>query len=162
MPSLLAHTAKYDTIYLRIALAASFIAAVTDRFGVWGSPGTTNVAWGDWSHFLAYAAVLNPELPRTWIPTLGWIVTLAELALATALLVGYHTRSAAFLAALLLLGFAVGMTIGTGVKSALNASVFSASAGALLLARGPTYPWSVDAWRAGRGASLGGSPVATA
>jgi thiosulfate dehydrogenase [quinone] large subunit len=154
--------AKFDTIYLRLALAASFLAAVTDRFGIWGPPGTTNVAWGDWNHFLAYAAVLNPELPRTWIPGLGGFVTFAELTLAMALVVGYQTRTAALLAGLLLLAFAVGMTVGTGIKSALNASVFSASAAAFLLARVSTYPWSVDAWRAGRGAPCPGPTVAAA
>jgi uncharacterized membrane protein len=60
------------TVCARPALAASFLAAVTDRLGVWG---------------------------------------------------------------LLLLAFAIGMIAGTGVKSALNASVFCASACAFLLWR---------------------------
>src|SRR5262249_41481257 len=136
--------AKYDTIYLRLALAAGFLAGVTDRFGLWGPPGTKNVAWGDFDHFLAYTGTLNPELPAAWIPALGWLVTLAAIALGLALLIGFHAREAAFLSGFLLLAFAVGMIIGTGVKSPLNASVFAASAGALVLARAREYPWSVD------------------
>ena len=123
-----------STVFLRLALAASVLTAVTDRFGVWGPPGAPNVAWGDFGHFLAYTAKLNPELPAAAIPPLGWFVTAAEAALAIALAAGFHTREAALLAGVLLLLFAVGMAIGTGIKSPLNASVFSASAGAFLLA----------------------------
>jgi hypothetical protein len=39
------------------------------------------------------------------------------------------------------------MTVGTGVKSALNASVFSASAAAFALAALRDSKWSVDALR---------------
>ncbi len=80
---------------------------------------------------LAKFAALNPELPVSWIPATGWIVTFAETISATALLLGFRTRMFALLSGLLLLAFAFGMTVGTGIKSALNASVFSASAGGL-------------------------------
>jgi uncharacterized membrane protein YphA (DoxX/SURF4 family) len=136
---------KFATIFLGLALAAGFLAAVTDRFGVWGPPGPTNVAWGDFSHFLVYAAKLNPELPASWIPVVGWTVTFAEPIFAITLLLGFRTRMFALLSGLLLLAFAFGMTIGTGIKSTLNASVFSASAGAFLLANMCEYYWSLDA-----------------
>ncbi|MFL5578567.1 MAG: MauE/DoxX family redox-associated membrane protein [Gemmatimonadaceae bacterium] len=138
---------RYGTVYLRLALAAGFLTAVADRFGLWGPPGATNVAWGDFGHFLAYTATLNPYLPAAWIPPLGWVVTVAEVGLGGALLIGVRTREAAFAAGVLLLLFALGMTVGTGVKSALNASVFSASGGAFLLAHARQYAWSVDALR---------------
>ena len=35
------------TVYARLALGGTFLAAVADRFGLWGPPGTHNVAWGD-------------------------------------------------------------------------------------------------------------------
>src|SRR6266496_1057758 len=73
---------KFATVFLRLALAAGFLAAVSDRFGLWGPPGTTDVAWGDFGHFLAYAAKLNPELPVSWIPAVGWTVTFAETLFA--------------------------------------------------------------------------------
>jgi uncharacterized membrane protein YphA (DoxX/SURF4 family) len=138
---------KFATLFLRLALAAGFVAAVSDRFGLWGPPGATNVAWGDFGHFLAYAAKLNPELPASWIPGVGWSVTVAETICALALLLGYRTRTFALLSGLMLLAFASGMTIGTGIKSALNASVLSASAGAFLLATMREYSWSLDALR---------------
>ena len=146
--------AKFAAVFLRLALAGAFFAAVTDRFGVWGPPGTTNVAWGDFSHFLAYAAKLNPlnmfcipspELPASWIAAVGWIVTFAETIFAISLLLGLRTRVFPLWSGLLLLAFAFGMTIGTGIKSAPNASVFSASAGAFLLATVREYSWSLDA-----------------
>jgi thiosulfate dehydrogenase (quinone) large subunit len=46
--------------------------------------------------------------------------------------------------------FALGLTVGTGLKSALNYSVFAASAGALALATERSYRWSLDALLASR------------
>ena len=137
----------YATLYLRIALAAAFLTSVTDRFGIWGPPGTMNVAWGDMTGFMAYAAKLNPWFPNGVIPVLAWVVTVAETSLALALLLGFHTRISAQFSGWLLLVFAIGMTVGTGIKSALNASVFTASAGAFLLARSADYPFSFDSLR---------------
>ena len=132
------------TVYLRVALSASFFAAVADRLGLCGRYGAQNVAWGDMEHFIQYAAKLNPWFPRPVIPPLAYAVTVAETTLALALLLGLKTRAAANLAGWLLLAFAIGMTAGTGMKSALNASVFTASAAAFLLATASTYPISVD------------------
>jgi hypothetical protein len=52
------HTAIF--VFLRLALGVTFLAAVTDRFGLWGSPGSPNVAWGDLHRFAAHTATLNP------------------------------------------------------------------------------------------------------
>ena len=140
-------TSRYTSLYLRIALAAAFLTSVTDRFGIWGRPGTMNVAWGDMAHFMAYAAKLNPWFLNGMIPVAAWFVTVSETLLALALLLGFHTRVSAQLSGWLLLAFAIGMTAGTGIKSALNASVFSASAGAFLLATSVEYPLSFDSLR---------------
>src|SRR5215831_3275691 len=140
--------AKYTTVYMRLALGITFLAAVTDRFRLWGPPGTSNVAWGNFDTFLAYTAQLNPYLPTAWIPTLGWIVTLTEVACGLALIVGFQTRRVAVGSGLMLLAFALGMIMGSGIKAPLNYSVFSASAGALLLATSAHAPWSIDTWRA--------------
>jgi hypothetical protein len=40
--------------------------------------------------------------------------------------------------------FALGMTFGTGIKTAFDASVFSASAGAFLLACASRYPAAAE------------------
>ena len=139
---------KYTMLSVRLALGITFLAAVTDRFGWWGPPGTRNVAWGNFDNFLAYAATLNPYLPTTWIPTVGWGVTLAEVVCGLALIVGFQTRRVAVVSGLLLLAFALGMTIGLGIKAPFNYSVFSASAGAFLLATSAYDPLSIDTLRA--------------
>ena len=138
---------RYTMLYMRLALGITFLAAVTDRFGLWGPPGTSNVAWGNFENFLAYAATLNPYLPTAWIPTLGWIVTLAEVACGLALIVGFQTRRVAVVSGLLLLAFALGMIRGAGIKAPLSYSVFSASAGAFLLATSAHNPVSIDMLR---------------
>ncbi len=137
---------RYSTVFLRVALGVTFLTAVTDRFGLWGPPGADNVAWGNFENFLAYAALLNPYLPETWIPVLGWVVTVAEAVLGLALITGFQTRRVAASSGALLLAFAFGMTVATGIKAPLDYSVFSAAAGALLLATAGSYPVSVDAW----------------
>jgi putative oxidoreductase len=147
----------YDTVYVRLALAAGFLGAVSDRLGLWGPYGTANVAWGDMQHFLTYAAKLNPWFPQGIIPFVGATVTIVESTLGIGLLLGFQTRRAAQLSGWLGLAFGIGMTVGTGFKSALNASVFAFSGGAWLLARARDYPMSVDAlrstWAAGSTAS---------
>ena len=140
--------ARYTAVYVRFALGLTFLAAVTDRFGLWGPPGTSNVAWGNFDTFLAYAATLNPYLPTAWIPTVGWGVTLAEVACGLALIMGFQTRRVAVVSGLLLVAFALGMTLGFGIKAPLNSSVFSASAGAFLLATSAEDPLRMDTWRA--------------
>jgi hypothetical protein len=87
---------------------------------------------------------LNPWFPTLVIPLVSWFVTVAEATLALGLAVGFRTRSMSWLSGALLLAFAVGMTAGTGVKSALNASVLSASACAWLLWLHEPDPLTLD------------------
>lgn len=119
---------------LRISLSAAFLSAVADRFGLWGPPGAPNVAWGDWASFVAYTGTLNAFLPASLYAPLGWIATIAEVALGIWLLVGVKLRWAAFGSAALLMAFAVAMTVTTGIKAPLNYSVFTGVAAALALA----------------------------
>ena len=120
-------------VFLRLAIGAGFLSAVADRFGLWGPRGAKNVAWGDFAHFTQYTGELNPWAPATLIPTLAWVSTGAELVLGAALILGLFTRWAALLSGILLLLFAGGMSMGKGIKSALDASVFSAAAAAFAL-----------------------------
>ncbi len=133
-----------QTAFLRLGLAVGFLSAVADRLGIWGPYGSPTVAWGDMTHFLSYAAKLNPWFPGAVIPAVGWIATIGETALGILLLAGWQTRWVARLSGWLLLAFALGMTAGTGVKTAFNASVFAASGGAFMLATARRYVWSVD------------------
>ena len=135
------------SLYLRLALGVTFLSAVADRFGMWGPPGGDGVAWGDFTRFTQYTARVNPWASPGLVSILAWTATIAEIVLAAALLAGVWTRAAGFASGVLLSLFAVGMTIGTGVKSALDASVFSAAAGAFGLAFLGPDRWSVDALR---------------
>lgn len=132
------------TVFLRLALGVAFLSAVADRFGLWGPTGAKNVAWGDFARFTQYAGQLNPWAPAALIPTLAWVSTGAELVLGVALILGLFTRWAALLGGSLLLLFAGGMSIGTGVKAALDASVFSAAAAAFALSLLGPGSWSLD------------------
>jgi uncharacterized membrane protein YphA (DoxX/SURF4 family) len=93
---------------------------------------------------MAYAAKINPEAPASMVPMLGWTATGLEILCGTALLIGFKTRWAAAVGGMLLLLFALGMAIGTGIKSPLDASVFTASAASFALAVLGPGRWSVD------------------
>src|SRR6266705_2939538 len=118
---------------LRLTLAAGFLSAVADRFGIWGAPGATGVAWGDWAHFLTYTGKLNWFLPHLLIAPVAALATFLETFLALGLLVGVWPRFFAFACAGLLLLFALSMTFALGIKAPLNYSVYTAAAAAVLL-----------------------------
>jgi len=120
-------------VYLRLALSASFLVAIADRFGWLGAYGSRNVSWGDWSHFVQYVAILNWFVPKGVIPALALVETIIELGLGIALLLGIYQRVVAWSSAALLLSFALTMTIALGIVAPLSYSVFTALAGALLL-----------------------------
>jgi thiosulfate dehydrogenase (quinone) large subunit len=131
-------------VFLRVALAVAFLSAAADRFGLWGPPGKLAVAWGNFANFEVYTATLNWFLPHSWIPLLAWVDTVLEVLLGALLLLGLATRLTSFASGVLLLLFALAMTFATGTESALSYSVFSASAGAFLLAFSGPYCWSID------------------
>ncbi len=118
---------------VRIALATAFLSAVADRFGFWGRPGAPGVSWGNLANYNAYVAQLNWLVPRALIPLVGWTATIAEIALALALLVGWRLRWSALLSAILLLLFGLTMAVALGPKAPLSYSVFSAASAAFLL-----------------------------
>jgi len=120
--------------FLRVALAAGFLSAVADRFGLWGPAGAANVAWGAWQPFVDYVAKLNWFAPPASTPILAWAATVAEVVLGIGLLIGWQLRWFALAAGLLLLSFGITMTLALGVKAPLDFSVFAAAGGAFLLA----------------------------
>ena len=124
-------TERIIKLFLRLAISLSFMSAVADRFGLWG---TEYSVWGNWENFLAYTKLINPWLPEGLILAAGIFATGAEIILAFCLLAGFRTELAAKLCGFLLLLFALSMTLSTGIKGALDYSVFTASAGAFALA----------------------------
>lgn len=120
-------------LYARLALAAGFLSAIADRFGLWGPPGSPHAAWGNWNNFVKYTAVLNFFLPRWMAPALAVAATVAESSLAVLLILGLWKRQVAALSAGLLCLFALAMTAALGIKAPLDYSVFAASGAAAVL-----------------------------
>jgi uncharacterized membrane protein YphA (DoxX/SURF4 family) len=117
-------------LYLRLALGISFLSGIADRFGLYTG---RNVGYGNFEGFVRYTAKVNSFMPASTIPFLAWGATVAELAFGLALVLGIWLRWAALGSAVLLLLFAIAMAISFGIKSPLDYSVFTASAGALVL-----------------------------
>jgi putative oxidoreductase len=121
---------RWGILYLRIALGASFLSGIADRFGLYTG---RNVGYGNFAGFVAYTAKVNSFMPAWTIPFLAWVATAAEFSFGLALVLGIWLRWAALGSSVLLLLFAAAMAISFGIKSPLDYSVFSASAGALVL-----------------------------
>src|SRR6516164_2020592 len=134
----------FSSVFLRFALGSSFLSAVADRFGFWGSFGEPNVAWGTFARFVAYTGKLNWFLPQPVIPTLAVVATGAEIIFGILLLLGWRTRITALLSGALLLLFAGTMTLALGIKAPLDFSVFVDAGAAFLLATCAEYPFSID------------------
>lgn len=131
-------------LFLRIALGLAFLSAVLDRIGWLGAAGQANIAWGNWASFQDYTHTLLPFFSKPLSDIMGMAATLAEALFGLLLIIGYQTKMTAIGSFLLLLSFGLMMTITLGLKAPLNYSVFSASAGALLLVSLPAYKWSLD------------------
>jgi putative oxidoreductase len=122
---------RWGILYLRIALGAAFLSGIADRFGLYRG---RNVGYGNFDGFMRYTAQVNSFMPAFTIPFLAWAATLAEFWLGLALILGVWPRWVALGSAVLLALFGIAMAISFGIKSPLDYSVFSASAGALVLA----------------------------
>jgi len=122
---------RWGMLYLRLTIGASFLSGIADRFGLYTG---RNVGYGNFAGFMRYTAQVNSFMPSSTIPFLAWAATVAELAFGLALVLGIWLRWAALGSSILLLLFGTAMAISFGIKSPLDYSVFSASAGALILA----------------------------
>jgi len=120
---------RLGILYARVALGSAFLSPVADRFGLWGN----HASWGNFANFTRYVAQVNSFMPAFTIPFLAWAATAAETTLGILLVLGIWPRKVALGGATLLFSFGTAMTISFGIKKPLDYSVFSASAGALLL-----------------------------
>ena len=116
--------------YARVAIGSAFLSAVAGRFGLWSG----HVNWDNFTRFIQRTAELNGYAPAALVPILAWAATVLETTLGITLILGFATRWVALASAILLAWFATAMAVYTGIKPPLDYSVFSASAGALLLA----------------------------
>jgi uncharacterized membrane protein YphA (DoxX/SURF4 family) len=121
-------------LFTRLALGASFLSAVADRFGLWGPYGAKNVTWGNFAHFVEYTRSVTALFPSSLTESLAWAATIAETLFGVLLIVGFKIRVTSVLSGFLLLSFAIGMVTGLGVKTPFDYSVFSAAGAAFLLA----------------------------
>ena len=121
---------KITVLFLRFSLAAGFLSAVADRFGVWSKEVSV---WGNWNNFVAYTQLINPWFPKVLISPIAFLSTIAEIVFAFCLLIGFKTKLVAKLSGYLLLAFAFAMLFSTGAKAPLDYSVFSAAAAAFAL-----------------------------
>ena len=121
---------KTIKLFLRLAISTGFLSAVADRFGWWNKE---IAVWGNWNNFLEYTQLINPWIPNSLIPTLGIVVTAAEIIFAVFLIMGFKTELFAKLSGILLLLFALSMTFSIGIKGTFDYSVYSASAAAFAL-----------------------------
>jgi putative oxidoreductase len=122
---------RLGILYARLALGASFLSGIADRFGLYSG---RNVGYGNFDGFMQYTAKVNTFMPASTIPFLAWAATAAELSLGLALVLGMWLRWVALGSSALLVLFGTAMAISFGIKSPLDYSVFSASAAALLVA----------------------------
>jgi uncharacterized membrane protein YphA (DoxX/SURF4 family) len=126
--------AEIARLFARLALGASFLSAVADRFGLWGPYGAKNVSWGNFARFVEYTGAVMSRFPSSLTVTFAWAATVAETLFGILLIAGVKIRIVSVLSGLLLLLFAMGMITGLGIKTPFDYSVFSASAAAFLLA----------------------------
>ena len=122
---------RWGIMYARFALGAAFLSGIADRFGWYTG---RNVGYGNFAGFVSYTAKVNSFMPAFSIPYLAWAATVAELSLGVLLILGLWPRWVALGSAVLLALFGIAMAISFGIKSPMDYSVFSASAGAVLLA----------------------------
>jgi uncharacterized membrane protein YphA (DoxX/SURF4 family) len=121
-------------LFARLALGASFLSAVADRFGLWGPYGAKNVSWGTFAHFVVYTDSVTALFPSSLTESLAWAATIAETLFGLLLMLGFAIRVISVLSGFLLLIFAIGMVTGLGFKTPFDYSVFSAASAAFLLA----------------------------
>lgn len=136
---------RWLTVLVRTLMAAGFLLAVADRFGVLGPPGGSGVSWGDFRHFVDYTRSMTTFLPGGLAPTLAVLATIAELALAAALLLGVRLQLAALGGALLLAVYGTAMMISLPAAEQFHYNVFVLSAGMLTLATHARSPLTLDA-----------------
>ena len=122
---------RWAIVAARVALGSSFLSGIADRFGLWPA---RYEGYGNFAGFLSYTAKVNAFMPPWTIPYLGWAATVGEFTLGVALLAGCWLRWVSVASAVLLVLFGTAMALSFGLKAPLDYSVFSAAAGAMMLA----------------------------
>jgi len=130
----------FQQLFLRLALAFTMLSAVADRFGFWGS----NSSWGNWQNFENYTTKITSFLPEFLSIFGAYSATLLEIIFALFLILGFRTKLTAIGMGILLLMFALSMSISLGIKAPLDYSVWVGCASAFLLASQNQYQFNLD------------------
>ncbi|WP_210151192.1 DoxX family protein [Chryseobacterium scophthalmum] len=130
----------FPQLFLRLAISVTMLSAVADRFGFWGD----NSAWGNWENFEKYTRQLTFFLPETLSTFSAYTATFLEILFPLMLILGFKTKIAAYGTGILLLVFALSMSIALGIKAPLDYSVWVGSAAAFLLATQKEFYFSID------------------
>ena len=131
-------------LILRLALGAGFLLPVMDRLGWLGAPGTSGVAWGDWTHFVEYTNTLIPFVTRPLANLMALGATMAELIVGIFLIIGLKIKEVALGAALLTLSFGLCMAIFIRIGAPFAYPVFVFTGAGLVLSGIGQYKWSMD------------------
>lgn len=124
---------------LRLSLAAAFLSAVADRFGLWKPFGQG--AWGSMSAFADYTHQLVPFATGWLLTVIVWAATATESTLSVLLLTGWWPKVVGAAACFVLIVFGTAMAISLGLEAPLSYSVYSAaSAAAAYAILGTTSP----------------------
>ncbi|HZL08983.1 MAG TPA: DoxX family membrane protein [Prolixibacteraceae bacterium] len=137
-------TINLTQLFLRIAIAITFLSAVADRFGLWGAPGQASVTWGNWENFRIYSNSVNSFVPESIGNMLAIVATVFEIIFSIFLLIGFKIRIVSAAAGVLLACFGLAMTISFGIRPALDYSVWVDVTACFLLASIPSYAYSID------------------
>jgi len=132
------------SVVVRWLVAAEFLLAVGDRFGLLGPPGASGVSWGDFDHFVDYTRSVASFLPASLAPTLAVLATAAEITLGLALLLGVRLRSAALGAAVLLLVYGASMSVSLPAAEQFHYNVFVLGTGMATLATLDRRPLTLE------------------
>ncbi|MBC5772438.1 DoxX family protein [Pontibacter sp. KCTC 32443] len=132
----------YAVLLFRITLAVTLLAAVADKLGYWGEPGTPNIIWGNWDSYENYLQSVIPLLPKGITENLAVAVTTLEVVLALMLLFGFKVRWAAVGSGIYTLLLAIAALVFVGVKAPFNLNLFVTFGASVLLACCPIYKFT--------------------
>ena len=130
----------FPQLFLRLALSFTFLSAVADRFGFLEKDSV----WGNWENFVIYTKQITSFLPESLSEFGAYSATFLEIIFAILLLLGFKTKQAAFASGLLLLLFALSMSISLGIKAPFDYSVWVGCAASFLLAAQGQFQFSID------------------
>jgi uncharacterized membrane protein YphA (DoxX/SURF4 family) len=99
---------------------------------------------GTWQNFENYTKQTTSFLPEFLSIFGAYAATVLETVLALFLILGYKTKITAFATSLLLLMFALSMSITLGIKAPLDYSVWVGSAAAFLLSTHHQFQFSIE------------------